>query len=147
MTRLSETLSPPTKLEQEMKPRADSNEQPQVLTYTLNIPLTDRPLEIKKGSRKKRLEEQMEECTPAGEELIRALLKIKGVRKVNIGGYEIEVIFTEQYNSATRRDTVTALMKAIGGTLQVQPDHVIVTTDASRGEDVEPYVDPPMYDN
>ncbi len=130
-----------------MKSRADVNEQPKVLTYTLNIPLTDRPLEIKKGASKKRLEEQLTECIPEGDELIRALLKIKGVRKVNIGGYEIEVIFTEQYNSTTRRDAITALMKAIGGTLQVQPDHVIVTTDASRGIDVQSYVDPPLYEN
>lgn len=130
-----------------MKPRADSNEQPQVLTYTLNIELTDKPLEIKKGSSKKRLEKQLEECTPEGEEFVRTLLKTRGVHKVNISGYEIEVIFTNQYNSAARREVVTVLMKAMGGTLRVQPDHVIVTTDASRGEDVEPYVDPPMYDN
>lgn len=130
-----------------MKPLADVNEQPQVLTYTLNIQLTDKPLEIKKGTRKKRLEEQLHECTREGEELIRALLKIKGVHKVNISGYEIEVIFTEQYNSTIRREAIGAVMKAVGGTLGVQPDHVIATTDASRGEDILSYVDPPMYDN
>ncbi len=128
-----------------MKPRADVNEQHKVLTYTLNIPLTDRPLEIKKGARKKRLEEQLAKCAPAGGELIRALLKIKGVHKVNIGEYEIEVIFTKQYDSATRREAVEALMKAMGGALRVQADHVIVTADASRGEDTKPYIDPPLY--
>lgn len=130
-----------------MKSRADVNEQPHVFTFTLNIEMTTTPLEIKKGTRKKRLEKQLEVCTPAGEELIRELFKIKGVRKVNISGYEVEVIFFEQYNSTTRRAATEALMGAIGEALGVQPDHVIVTTDASRGEDVEPYVDPPMYDN
>lgn len=130
-----------------MKPRVDENEQPRVLTYLFNIPLTDKPLEIKKRATKKRLEKQLEECTPEGEELVHTLLKIKGVRKVNILEYEAEVIFTEHCSSTTRRETIAALMKAVGGTLRVAPEHVIVTTDASRGEDIKPYIDPSVHDD
>ncbi|HRH23893.1 MAG TPA: hypothetical protein PK295_04690 [Candidatus Magasanikbacteria bacterium] len=130
-----------------MKPRADENEQPQVSTYLFNIQLTDKPLEFKKGMAKKRLEKLLEECTPKGEELIHALMRIKSVRKVNISEYEVEVIFTEYRNSVTRRETIAALMKAVGGTLKVAPEHVIMTTDASRGEDIKPYIDPPIYED
>ena len=130
-----------------MKPRADENEQPQVSTYLFNIPLTDKPLEFTKGMTKKRLEKLLDECAPKGEELVHALLRIASVRKVNISGYEVEVIYTELQSGTTRRATITALMKAVGGTLKMAPEHLIVTTDASRGEDIKPFIDPPMYED
>lgn len=130
-----------------MKPRADINEQDRVLTFTFNIPLSDKPLEINTRSSARRRQKQLEECTPKGHELIEHLLGIEGVSKVNLSLYEVEVIFTEQYNSNTRRDSINAIMKAVGGTLRVADEHVIVTTDASREEGARPYIDPPVHED
>lgn len=130
-----------------MKPRADVNEQNRVLTFTFNIPMSDKPIEIAFNSSKRRRQKQLEQCTPKGHELIKKLLGMKGVTKVNISLYEVEVVFTEQYNSRIRRDSIDAIMEAVGGTLRIADEHVIVTTDASREEDIPPYVDPPAPEN
>ncbi len=130
-----------------MKYRADLNEQHLVLTFVLNFILTDMPIEILKNSTRRRRDEQLEKCAPQGRELVNTLLATTGVYQVNISPYEIEVLFLEQYGSDARRAVIAAIMKAAGGVLKTPDEYVIVTTDASRGEDIPSDIDRPTHED
>ncbi len=125
-----------------MKIRIDVNIQNHVITFTANLPICEYPIDVVIPISKKE-QKKLRRNDESGQKLVENLSKISGVSKVKISSHEVEVVLTSHCDTGTERESVKAMMVALGTALNTKPEFVIVTKGAAE-EDTAPEVDPPL---